>query len=123
MEENMAFIRYITKNNGYEYAFLLDGVRNGSIVNQKYLGNLGKVIDKEVGIFHSRERGTFRYTMIDGFCDLPDAYSKGLGEAKAERLILDFGDSFFLSQYFERQSYKDAFYHVLPEQTDTHCSR
>ena len=111
----MAFIRYMTKSNGYEYASLLDGVRDGSKVNQKYLGNLGRVIDKDSGIFQSRERGMFRYTLEDGFCDLPDEYSKELGAAKSERLILDFGDSFFLSQYFERQVFRDAFYQVLPE--------
>ena len=59
----MAFIRYMTKSNGYEYASLLDGVRDGIKVNQKYLGNLGRVIDKEAGIFQSRERGKFRYTL------------------------------------------------------------
>ena len=115
----MAYIRYMTKNNGYEYAYLLDGVRDGSKVNQKYLGNLGRVIDKGGGIFQSRERGMFRYTLEDGFCDLPDSHSKALGPEKAERLILDFGDSFFLSQYFERQIFRDAFYQVIPEQTDT----
>ena len=113
------FIRYMPKSNGHEYASLLDGERDGSKVSQKYLGNLGRVIDKDGGIFRSRERGTFRYTLEDGFCDLPDAYSEGLGVAKAERLILDFGDSFFLSQYFEKQAFKDAFYQVLPKQTDT----
>ena len=115
----MAFIRYITKSNGHEYASLLDAVRDGSKVKQKYLGNLGRVIDKNSGIFHSRERGRFRYTLEEGFCKLPDAYSEELETAKTERLILDFGDSFFLSQYFERQAFRDAFYQVLPEQTDT----
>ena len=115
----MPFIRYMTKSNGHEYASLLDGVRDGSKVNQQYLGNLGRVIDKESGVFQSRERGTFRYTLEDGFCDLPDAYSQRQEAAKAERLILDFGDSFFLSQYFEKQAFRDAFYQVLPEKSDT----
>ena len=115
----MPYIRYISKSSGHEYASLADTVRDGSKVSQKYLGNLGRVLDKDGGIFHSRERGTFRYTLEDGFCDLPDAYSKGQGAAKTERLILDFGDSFLLSQYFERQVFRNAFYQVLPEQTDT----
>ena len=73
----MPFIRYMTKSNGHEYASLLDGIRDGSKVNQQYLGNLGRVIDKEGGVFQSRERGLFRYTLEDGFCDLPETYSKG----------------------------------------------
>jgi len=115
----MAFIRYMAKSNGYEYASLLDGVRSGSKVSQKYIGNLGRVIDKDGGIFQSRERGVFRYTVEDGYCDLPDTYLKEQDTTKTERLILDFGDSFFLSQYLEGQIFRDAFYKVLPEQTDT----
>jgi len=115
----MAYIRYIKKSNGQEYASLADTNRSGKQVKQEYLGNLGLVVDKEAGVFQSRERGMFRYTLEEGFCDLSDAYSNGLGSAKSERLILDFGDSFFLSQYFERQVFRDAFHQVLPEQTDT----
>ena len=115
----MAYIRYITKGNGYEYASLADSARDGSKVSQQYLGNLGRVIDKDGGVFQSRERGMFRYTLEDGFCDLPDAYSEKASPAKVERLILDFGDSFFLSQYLEQQAFKEAFYQVLPGQTDT----
>jgi hypothetical protein len=115
----MAFIRYMPKSNGYEYASLLDGVRTGSKVNQKYLGNLGRVIDKDNGIFQSRERGMFRYTVEEGFCELPDAYSKRQSSMKEEQLILDFGDSFFLSQYLKQQIFRDAFYQILPDQIDT----
>ena len=116
----MAYIRYITKGNGQEYASLADTVRNGSRVKQEYLGNLGRVVDKEAGIFRSRERGMFRYTLADGYCDLPDARSDKPGFApKAERLILDFGDSFFLHWFLETQAFRDAFYQFLPGQSDT----
>ena len=115
----MVFIRYITKSNGYEYASIAGSVRDGSKVNQQYGGNLGRVIDKEDGVFRNRDRGLFRYTLEDGYCDLPDAYSNGKKTAKGERLILDFGDSFFLWHYFEGQVFRDAFYRVLPGQTDT----
>jgi hypothetical protein len=115
----MAFIRYMTKSNGTEYASLLDGVRDGSKVKQQYLGNLGRVIDKEGGVFQNRERGLFRYTLEDGFCCLPSVNAERNASTKRERLILDFGDSFFLSQYLDLQGFRDAFYQVLPEQTDT----
>jgi hypothetical protein len=89
MEGDMAFIRYITKSNGQEYASLADTVRSDGQVKQEYLGNLGRVIDKETGIFRSRERGLFRYTLEDGFCDLPTAYAETLdASSKKERLIL-----------------------------------
>ena len=115
----MAYIRYITKNNGKEYASLAGAVRNGGNVSQQYLGNLGLVVDKNAGIFQNRERGIFRYTLEDGYCDLPDTYLVKHQPTKAERLILDFGDSFFLMQYLDKQPFRDAFYQVLPEQTDS----
>ena len=117
----MAYIRYIKKSNGQEYASLAGTVRSGEKVVQEYLGNLGRVIDKEAGIFRSQERGLFRYTLEDGYCDLPPATcTEGLVLApRAERLILDFGDSFFLNRFLEMQEFRDAFYQVLPEATDS----
>jgi hypothetical protein len=115
----MAFIRYIKKKNGCEYAFLANTSRNGNQVNQSYGGNLGRVIDKEAGIFRSKERGLFRYTLEDGFCDLPDCYIEKKVPSKQEQLIIDFGDSFFLSCYLDKQPFSNAFNQILPEQTDS----
>ena len=116
----MAYIRYITKSNGHEYASLAGTARNSGKVEQSYLGNLGRVVDKEAGVFTNRERGLFRYTLEDGYCDLPDTHwDKPESKPKAERLILDFGDSFFLYQFLEMQTFRDVFYNVLPGQRDT----
>jgi len=119
LEGKMAFIRYSEKKNGNEYASLADSVRHGDQVEQKYLGNIGRVIDKELGVFKSRERGLFRFTIEDGYCDLPATFSETQEPARKERLILDFGDSFFLHQYLWKQSFKDAYLHILPNQSDT----
>ena len=115
----MAYIRYFTKSNGHEYACLADTTRKGSHVKQEYVGNLGRVIDKEAGVFRSRERGLFRYTLDNGYCNLPSIYFESQHPEIKERLILDFGDSFFLSQFFENQPFRDAFCHMLPAQTDS----
>ena len=63
----MAYIRYITKNNGQEYASLAETIRDGNQIKQEYLGNLGRVIDKEAGVFQSRGRGLFCYTLKEGY--------------------------------------------------------
>lgn len=115
----MSYIRYITKNNGQEYASLADTSRNGKQVNQQYISNLGKVVDKANGIFKSRERGLFRYTLEEGFTDLPDTYIPARDIIESERLILDFGDSFFLDKYLNAQSFAPAFRSALPAQSDT----
>lgn len=115
----MAYIRYITKSNGKEYASLAETSRDGEHINQKYLGNLGLVLDKENGIFKSRERGLFRYTIEDGFTSLPESYAVEKSIAPSERLILDFGDSFFLNKYLDRQVFTPAFHVIFPSMSDT----
>ena len=59
----MAYIQYITKSNGREYAWLTSSERDGKQVGHQYRGNLGLVVDREKGIFRSRERGLYHYTL------------------------------------------------------------
>ncbi|GHU28698.1 hypothetical protein FACS1894152_6640 [Bacilli bacterium] len=47
----MTYIRYVNNPNGVVQASLVDGVRTGSTVKQKYIANLGRVIDREKGIY------------------------------------------------------------------------
>lgn len=97
-------IAYTTKN-GVEYAALATSTRNGNDVRKTYI-NLVRVIDKEYGIFKSRERGIFHYDLENDTYSEPDysvssvptEYSEPL-EAGTERMILDFGDAFFLDAY------------------------
>jgi hypothetical protein len=56
----VADIRYVNNPSGAVYASLVDGERAGSTVRQKYLGSLGLVIDREKGIYKSRERGVYQ---------------------------------------------------------------
>jgi hypothetical protein len=70
----MPYIRYTTKSNGEQYAALVNAVRNGKHVKQEYIENLGRVIDKQAGIFQNRKRGIFYYSVQDGFRDVSDSY-------------------------------------------------
>lgn len=116
----MPFIRYITKSNGFQYAALVNAVRVGNSVKQEYMDNLGRVIDKDEGIFKSRERGVFRYTIQDGFTDAPVSLAEAHKSiAEKEKLILDFGDAYFLHAYLNSMPYYDAFSEILPNHKDT----
>ena len=115
----MSYIRYITKGNSREYASLASSARDGKQVEQQYLGNLGMVVDKEKGIFRSRARGLYRYTLESGFSDLPEGYIREPRRDEKERLILDFGDSYFLWEYMKTQTFMPALRAVLPGQSDT----
>ena len=56
------YINYNTVN-GIEYGTLTSSVRNGSRVGKSDPVYLGRVVDKEKGIFKNRTRGLFTYDL------------------------------------------------------------
>ena len=90
-------ITYDVKN-GITYAKIGVSTRIGRSVYKDYT-NLGRVLDKERGIYQSRERGIFTYDLES------DTYGKAPAEfvpperSRKESLILDFGDAFFLDEF------------------------
>ena len=103
------FIRYEQKN-GIEYASVYRAKRIGSKKTND-IEWLGRVIDKEKGIFKSRERGTFIYTLDGGAVEQQPTIK--------EKLILDFGDSFFLNEILEMNGFKDLIKTTFEELADT----
>lgn len=83
---------------GVEYAKLCKSTREGKDVRKDYT-NLGRVLDKDAGIYRSRERGVFCYDLET------DTYGKTAAEfvppptSRKESLILDFGDVYFLDRF------------------------
>jgi len=63
----MAYIRYIYNPSGAVYASVVDGVRTGNKVMQKYITNFGRVIDREKGIYKNRERGIYQFSLDNGY--------------------------------------------------------
>ena len=55
------FIAY-QKQRGILYARLMESYREDGRIRKRSGPNLGRVIDKELGIYQSRERGVFTYT-------------------------------------------------------------
>jgi hypothetical protein len=103
------FIRYEIKN-GVEYASVYKAKRIGSKKTND-IEWLGRVIDKEKGIYKSRERGTFTFSLESGIADpLPSI---------AERMILDFGDSYFLDEMLIRSRFKELIERVFEANADT----
>ena len=89
--------------NGIEYARLATSIRVGEKVDSK-AKTLGRVLDKEKGIFRSKERGVFTYNHVTGEYGIPPASfsDKTLRKDHKEKLILDFGDAFFLHSYIRK---------------------
>ena len=122
----MAYIAYSTpKTNGSVYATVVESCRKDGKVTQNRIENLGRVINQEMGIFKSRERGIYSYTLEKGVAEVSpkDMSSLGLGTPAAqstkEKLILDFGDSYILDRYIAALPINDAICDVLPDERDT----
>ena len=95
--------------NGNEYAKVPGtSYRDNGKVRKKGVIYLGRVIDKEHHIFCNRERGIFSYdpdTGVFGKADetyISDLKSDG---RKKQKILLDFGDSFFLDALIKSIGY------------------
>jgi len=95
---------YITYNikSGIEYANLCVSIRDGKNVLKKRT-NLGRVLDKESGIYRSRERGVFTYDLSTNTYGKAPAEFVPQKTSRKESLILDFGDVFFLDSFIRDQ--------------------
>lgn len=94
------FITY-TKKNGNLYARIDVSKRKGKTV-VKETTNLGRVLDKEKGIYKNRERGIFTYDLnTNTYGTVDDDFVDPMKKEKKEELILDFGDSYLLSEFIK----------------------
>ena len=100
------YIAYDVKN-GIEYAKLCVSTRVGEDILKDYT-NLGRVLDKELGIYRNRERGVFTYDLATNIYGKPPAEFVPPATSSKESLILDFGDVFFLDQFIRARGLRSA---------------
>ena len=115
----MAYIHYDEKPNGAVYACIYESYRDNGKVKTRRGENLGRVIDKENNVF--RQKGvTYQYIIGEGRKDVPDtALPKETVVPDTEKLILDFGDAWFLQEYVSRLPFYESIKDALPEESDT----
>ena len=93
--------------------------RDGDAVRKKDVVYLGRVIDKEKGVFFNRERGVFHYDEnTHQFSEADPGYLELLLSDKKENrkkrkpnkkaLILDFGDAFFIDELLKSMKYNQV---------------
>ena len=100
-------IVYNTKG-GNEYARIAVSKRDGHTV-RKESENLGRVLDKERGIYMSRERGVFTYALdTNTYGSPPPEFVPPSNTNRKEKLILDFGDAFFLDEFIRSRGLRAA---------------
>ena len=94
------FIAYDIKN-GVEYGKAVVSQRVNGKVQKSYI-NLGRVLDKDKLIFRSRERGVFTFDLGNcSFEKTEESFVPHSSPNKKEKLILDFGDAFFLDKFIK----------------------
>ncbi|MCL1982771.1 MAG: transposase [Clostridiales bacterium] len=111
------YIAYDVKN-GVEYAKLFTSKRDGHSTFKDYC-NLGRVLDKDRGIYQNRERSVFAYDLESNTYKGAPAEVKPFERGKRKApLILDFGDAFFLDAFIRKNGLfaaMDAIGHSNPD--------
>ena len=114
------FIKYYY-SRGHKYARLLEAKRdrNGERYDIVHC-QLGRVINEEEGIFKSKERGVFKYSLNAGFSEIedPQIYMEHTFGSKIE-LILDFGPEYVFAEALKKEGIWDVFLDTMPEKSDT----
>jgi len=100
------YITYDVKN-GIEYAKLCISTRDGKNVHKDFT-NLGRVLDKEQGVYKNRERGVFTYELTTNTYGKAPVDFMPPSISRKESLILDFGDVFFLDQFIRTKGLRDV---------------
>ena len=114
----MAYIHYDQKANGTTYACVYESYRENGKVKTRRKETLGRVVDKEKGIFCQKGK-MFQYTVESGRNDAPEVFPEERIVPDREKLILDFGDAWFLKQYLGRQAFYPCISETLPDDRDT----
>lgn len=95
----VSMLSYFKKNDILYAKTMGKSVRDGASVRKEGQKHIGRVIDKENNVFYSRERGIFTYDpLTDTYGKADENYSSVLpkDKRKREKLLLDFGDVYFL---------------------------
>lgn len=115
----MAYIHYDRKSNGVIYASLYESFRNNDKVKTRRMENLGRVIDKENNIF-CQKGITYQYVSGEGRREVTlSALPSEPVVPETEKLILDFGDAWFLQEYLSKQPFYNSIQNALPGESDT----
>jgi len=117
-----SFIHCI-KQNEAEYAYIYTPRKvNGKKDNDPVY--LGRVIDKERGLYRSRARGLFAYSLENGYGDFVSEVDGSASPflEKEEKLILDFGDAYCLYETLKKSGLYDIIYSIVHGKEDTMMS-
>ncbi|MCL2291496.1 MAG: hypothetical protein FWC30_00245, partial [Candidatus Bathyarchaeota archaeon] len=115
---------HIDHKNGKQYASIYTPTRkNGKKDNQPQY--LGRIINKEKGTYHNKQKGTFTYTIEHGYSPYtpnpndPTTTTTTTQQQKEEKLLLDFGDAHTLNTILTKTGLHTILQNTIPKQKDT----
>ena len=91
----------IYSGNAEQYASAAVSKRNGSETSIEYI-YLGRVLDRDKGIYRSKDRGVFQFNPDTGeFGTVPEDYVPPVSTdaRKRNHVSVDFGDAFFMDSF------------------------
>ncbi|MCD8339141.1 MAG: hypothetical protein LUC43_02925 [Burkholderiales bacterium] len=89
------------QQNGISYACVMQSVRINGVPRNRVVHYLGRVLDKDKGIYKNKERGIFRYEIeTDQFSAVPEEIDvpKRVRDEESKKPILNFGDVFLIDE-------------------------
>lgn len=96
------YISYKRGKEGAEYATVMSSKKKDGRVVKESVIYLGKVVDREKGVYHNRERGTFTYDIGTGEYGMPSFEQIQTNrEPLQPKCTLDFGDVYALSRLMD----------------------
>lgn len=99
-----------------------ESYRKDGKVQKRGVMYLGRVIDKENNVFYNKDRGVFTYDPIAGeYGEADPSYQGTLKNdgRKKQKLILDFGDSYFLDSLINAIHYDEVIDSMEIKNTDS----
>jgi hypothetical protein len=111
------FIAYEEKPGGcYGTYYKNTFVKNGKVYHEREY--LGRVINKEKGIFRNRARGYFTFSIDNGYGEAPDLGNPSIFN-KPKNITLRFGDIWLVDQMFSQIGFDKIFEVIMPDSSDT----
>ena len=111
------------QKGNYQYAKIPgESYRKDGKVLKRNTVYLGRVIDAEHNIFYNKDRGVFTFDPETGEYGKADESYLGLltdDRRKSDRLILDFGDSFFVDSLLKQMKYDQVIQSIDYKNADT----
>ena len=111
----------IYSGNAEQYASAAVSKRNGSETSIEYI-YLGRVLDRDKGIYRSKDRGVFQFNPDTGeFGTVPEDYVPPVhaDARKRNHVSVDFGDTFFMDSFLHSSGLMDIIDQVHYGNPDT----